>query len=276
MLGYMSASKLPLLLSVAVALAACSQRTLVLVDLCFDGGAVCPKDGIDAESLTSLRRGLVGLWHFDERVGDTTALDSSGNGNHATLVGLDPTLAWVTGRLDGALNTGGIGYAQVPDSASIDGITDQVTLSAWVYFDGVILTADDYGTAISRQVGSTTLQYYHLSLHQGAHPTLFIGPTTSVPEASPTTTAVVAQKRWTHLAGTYNGSLATLYVDGVEFGSVAISGTFTIDTTPLILGGNGNTVGVTERFPGRIDEVSLYNRALSPDEIALLATAPVF
>jgi hypothetical protein len=42
------------------------------------------------------------------------------------------------------------------------------------------------------------------------------------------------------------------------------------------LGGNGNAGAVTEWFPGRLDEIALYNRALSPDEIRLLATAVAF
>jgi hypothetical protein len=223
-----------------------------------------------------LLRGLVGLWHLDDRVGSTTVGDSSGNRNHGVLMGLDPTLSWVAGRLGGALAIGPDGYVSVADSASINGIIDQVTLSAWVYFDGVISVADGYGTAISRQIGATNEQYYHLSLHQPGNPTLFVGMSANLPAARPTTSKTVAQKTWTHLAGTYDGSLATLYVDGVDVGSVSISGTFPIDTTPVILGGNGNAATVTERFPGIIDEVALYNRALSPDEIRLLATAVAF
>jgi hypothetical protein len=55
------------------------------------------------------------------------------------------------------------------------------------------------------------------------------------------------------------------------------SGTFQPDTTPLVLGGNGNsTQGITERFPGRIDELMLYRRALSPAEVKQLADGALF
>ena len=57
---------------------------------------------------------------------------------------------------------------------------------------------------------------------------------------------------------------------GVDFG------VFPIDTRPVILGGNGNAAAVTELFPGIIDEEALYNRALTPDEIGLLAAAVAF
>jgi hypothetical protein len=58
----------------------------------------------------------------------------------------------------------------------------------------------------------------------------------------------------------------------------AVSGSFAADTTPIILGGNGNdATGVpTELFPGRIDELMLYGRALDDTEIAELAAGALF
>ncbi|MGA7743135.1 MAG: LamG domain-containing protein [Polyangia bacterium] len=279
MSGYTSASRPLILLGF---LAACSPRTLTLVDLYSDGGHHpssldgSPGDVSGAASTASLLSGLVGLWHFDDPVGSKVAHDSSGNGNDGTLVGLDPAQAWVEGRLNGALDTNGIGYASVADSASIDSITTQVTVSAWVYFDGVISVADGYGTALSRQIGTTDEQYYHLSLYQDGTPTLFIGFSASIAAARPQASQQVAQTTWTHMAGTYDGNLAVLYVNGVEVNSRSISGVFPRDTRPVILGGNGNAAVVTELFPGRIDEEALYNRALTANEIQLLATPVAF
>jgi hypothetical protein len=187
------------------------------------------------------------------------------------LVGLDPALAWVSGHQGDALATSGVGYATVADSASIDSITTQVTVSAWVYFDGVISVADGYGTALSRQIGVTLEQYYHLSLYRDGTPTLFIGVGANT-AARVTAPQVISPRHWTHLAGTYDGSQAVLYVDGMVAGSRSISGDFPLDTTPVILGGNGNRLLTTELFPGRLDDAALYSRALSPDEIRLLAT----
>jgi Concanavalin A-like lectin/glucanases superfamily len=280
MLGYTSLSKSALKLIFLGTVAACSPRTLTLVDLFTDGGLTPPSiDGnpqetSDGATIAGLSRGLVGLWHLDDVVGSTVASDSSGNGNDATLVGLDPALAWVPGRQGGALAPNGLGYASAADSASIDSITAQVTLAAWVYFDGVIPV--DYGTAISRQIRTTNEQYYHLSLYQDGTPTLFIGFSASIAAARPTAPQPVVSRHWTHLAGTYDGALAIIYVDGVAAGSRSITGVFPRDTTPVILSGNGNAGAVTEFFPGRLDEIVLYNRALSPDEIKLLATPVAF
>ncbi len=59
----------------------------------------------------------------------------------------------------------------------------------------------------------------------------------------------------------------------------ALTGRFVSDTTPFILGGNGNGAGdtnVTERFPGRIDEIMLYRRALSAAEVMQLHDGVLF
>jgi hypothetical protein len=216
----------------------------------------------------------VGLWHFDDGVGSQVARDSSGNSNHGTLVGLDPAQAWVAGRWGGALATNGVGYATVPQSASISAIATGVTVSAWVYLDGVI-AANGFGVAIARQVRLTDLQYYHLSLTTGGVPSLSIGLSPKVIPFQALATTPIAPRTWTHLAGTYDGKVAVLYVDGVTIDSTSYAGLFNPDSiTPVLLGANGGNAGTGDCFPGRIDEIALYDRALSPEEIRLLATAP--
>jgi len=69
-----------------------------------------------------------------------------------------------------------------------------------------------------------------------------------------------------------------MYVDGKEVLNQKLTGLFAADTTPFILGANGNGVdmGITERFPGKIDEIMLYRRALSATEIAQLHDGALF
>jgi len=105
---------------------------------------------------------------------------------------------------------------------------------------------------------------------------LFI--TTEVGYVAPSAPDPVAQNTWVHLAGTYDGATVRLYVDGVEVANQPLTGSFAHDRTPVILGGNGNDAsGVpTELFPGRIDELMLFGRALGADEIARLAAGATF
>ena len=240
-----------------------------------DSGATTDA-GLMGSPSTALLDNLVGYWRLDDAAGSTAAHDSSGRMNDGVLHALDPSTAWVDGRSHGALAIAHAGWGQVAPSPSIDAIADRVTLSAWVDLEGTIGSADSWGTALSRQTGTSTEQHYHLSLFVDERPTLFLITTAGyvVVKASATAPRGV----WTHLAGVYDGVVARLYVDGVEVASQPLTGTFAPDTTPVILGGNGNDASdvPTELFPGRLDEIMLYARALSAAEISQLAAGVLF
>jgi hypothetical protein len=254
----------------AVAFAAgCSTRTWQVVDPnppdpCADGGCFPP----------GLLDGLVGYWRLDDGTGKT-ARDSSGRGNDGTLYQLDAT-AWTAGRAGGGLRIDNTGWVGVVPSPSLDAITNKITVSAWIYYDGSITMADLWGTALSREIGTGVEQHYHLSLYMDGRPSLFI--TTTSATALLQAGSSVPKTTWVHLAGTYDGTEARLYVDGTLAASQPIGNDFASDNTPLILGGNGNDAsGVpTELFPGRLDEIMLYGRALSATEIGQLHAGALF
>jgi hypothetical protein len=245
--------------------AGCSGKTIVAVDpypCSSDDTTGCPPGLLDD---------LVGYWRLDDAPGSATAQDGSGWGNDGTLVGLDPTAAWMSGGpAGGFLAPEAKGYVKVAPSASIDSVTDQVTVAAWIYIEGTIAT---YATAISRQIGGGYGQHYHLSVNDQQLAGLFI-TTPATGQVFITSPTAVAQQTWVHLAGTYDGSRAHLFVDGAEVNSAPITGPFATETDPLILAGNGNAAdnAVSELVPGRLDEVMLYRRALGSDEIARLAS----
>jgi hypothetical protein len=231
-------------------------------------GGCTPRKIIAVDPLSDLADGLIGYWRLDDAPGSATARDLSGFGNNGTLMGLDPSVAWVPGGPEGsALSVQAKGYVAVAPSASIDSITDQVTLAAWMYLDGTIA---DYATAISRQIKTGYGQHYHLSVNVDSQPALFITTTTDGQKVlfAPDT---VPQRTWVHIAGTYDGSVSILYVSGVEVLRLATSGPFAAETTPVVLAGNGNADTVSELFPGQLDEIMLYRRALTAGQIARLA-----
>ena len=81
---------------------------------------------------------------------------------------------------------------------------------------------------------------------------------------------------WTHLAVTYDGTTLRLYVNGVLRSSTAASGGIAASTAPLRIGGNTVfSVPGTEYFAGLIDEVRIYNRALSAAEITADMNTPL-
>ena len=77
---------------------------------------------------------------------------------------------------------------------------------------------------------------------------------------------------WTHVALTYDGATMRLYVNGVQAASQAQTGAIETNSNPLRIGGN---VPYGEYFQGRIDEVRVYNRALSQAEIQTDMNTPV-
>ena len=260
--------------TLCLAAAACSQRLLIAVDPAPPDP--CASGSTDAAGCvpTGLLDGLVGYWKLDDGAGSATARDSSGQGNNGSLIAVNAETEWVPGKSGTALELGGAGWVNVAPSTSIDGIVDQVTVAAWIYLDGTI---NRYGTAASRQIGSGIQQHYHVSLNSDVKPNLFI--TTGLDDVALLTAPnAVAPRTWIHLAGTYDGMNARLYVNGVEAAFQSLSGTFAPDTTPVIIGGNGNDAsGVpTELFPGRLDEVMLYHRALSATEIGRLHAGTLF
>ena len=224
---------------------------------------------------TGLLDNLIGYWRLDDGAGSAVTYDSSGRGNEGALHDVDPNNAWVAGRSQAALELGHAGWVQVAPSPSIDSIKDRITVSAWVYLESVIASGG-WGTALSRQTGTGPYQHYHLALYSEAQPSLFLITMDGYALIRPAET--VPMGVWTHLAGVYDGTVAHLYVNGVEVGRQALTGMFGRDTTPVILGGNGNDAsGVpTELFPGRVDELMLYARALSATEIAQLAAGALF
>ncbi|MES1210566.1 MAG: LamG domain-containing protein [Pseudomonadota bacterium] len=243
--------------------AACDARRIVAVEPfpCGDGGI---------SGCVGLLDALVGFWRLDDPAGASTVRDFSGQANDGTLLGLDPAVAWVPDGPEGrALAPQGKGYVLVPQSNSINMVTMAVTVAASIYIDGPIT---DYATAISRQIGTSYGQLYHLSINSGMAPTLFITTPTSGQVYISNGAVTIPQKTWVHIAGTYDGTTARLFMDGAEIASSSVLGPFALETNPVILSGNGNASGpdYTERIPGRLDDVMLYHRALSAGEIARL------
>jgi hypothetical protein len=212
--------------------------------------------------------GLIGFWRFEEGDG-TKAADSSGNGNAGTLRGDD--LAWVDGR--------GTGHAlEIPNSnnhgvtvnasPSIDSIRSAFTIAAWIYRteerDGVASILMRRSTGIS--------EYFGLALTADGMPRGYLN--SHLMPAPPTLTGPdpIPVGQWVHLAMTYNGATMHLFANGTDIGNVAVTTTIMGQKTFLCIGCGQNADNVvTEPLSGRLDDLRLYQRALSAAEINLLA-----
>jgi Concanavalin A-like lectin/glucanases superfamily/Domain of unknown function (DUF1929)/Bacterial Ig domain/Kelch motif len=209
--------------------------------------------------------GLVAAYGFNETSG-TTVSDVSGNNNNGTLgSGVTRT---TQGKFGGALVFNGSSMATIPDAASLD-LTTGMTLEAWVF---PTVNANNWSTAIMKeQPGDLVYTLYAGS--PGNQPAVVFNTSTSSssqqgfvgPSALPLNT-------WSHLAATYSGSTLSLYVNGALVASQAFTGSIITSTSALRIGGNGVW---NEYFTGRIDEVRIYNRALTLAEIQTDINTPV-
>ena len=97
----------------------------------------------------------------------------------------------------------------------------------------------------------------------------FFGGCTSAAWVFLDSTVVLKKFTWTHVASTYNGSTLTVWVNGVRAGSSAVTGRTCSNNNPLVVGAKIYPAkGILEAFwDGRLDDVRIYNRALSASEI---------
>lgn len=203
---------------------------------------------------TSVRADIVGLWHLDEGSG-STASDSSGNGNDGTLVG-EPN--WVAGLFDNALDFDGVSdYVQVPDDPNLN--IAEGTWEAWINFGAIPSVVGDPMNPLAK-----ANQYWiHAPTDDSIQVKVGVGGLRYVATTAP---AFIEPDVWYHVAGTYDGETLELYVDGqLEDSNTVPSGD--IDTTDANLA-IGTWSTPADFFQGIIDEVRIWDEALSADDIS--------
>jgi hypothetical protein len=212
--------------------------------------------------------GLVAAYAFDDGSG-TTATDGSGSGNHGVIANATWTVA---GRYGNALAFNGTSsWVTVNDSASLH-LTTGMTLEAWIF--PLSLPAANCSTpdcAWRDVVVKETDRYYieaSSDLNQqpeaggifvsGKH--IVFGP------------APLAIAAWTHLAVTYDAATVRFYVNGALVAASPQPSPLTSSNEPLRIGGDSV---YNQFFHGTIDEVRVYNRALTGAEIGGDMSAPI-
>jgi glucose/arabinose dehydrogenase/PKD repeat protein len=197
--------------------------------------------------------GLVAAYGFDEASG-AGVVDGSGNGLNGTLTGATRSTG---GRFGSALSFDGVNdWVTVPDANALD-LTTGLTMSAWVNPTAI---GSIYRTVLMKEQPGGLI--YTLYAGEGTgKPSAHIFTTSEQRASGPTNTA---PNTWTHLASTWDGTTLRTYVDGIQVGTRAVGGTLRTSTGVLRIGGTGVWA---EWFAGRIDEVRIYNRALTGAEL---------
>src|SRR5882672_9206645 len=195
--------------------------------------------------------GLVAAYAFNEGSG-TTVADISGNNNNGTIT----AATWTTaGKFGNALAFNGTSArVTVPNAASLQ-LTTGMTLEAWVFPTAAL-------TGWQAIVDKTVDGYYLMASTDQNRPAA--GGTWVGGNQNTYGPSVLAVNAWTHLAATFDGATVRLFVNGVQVASQAQTTALASTTGTLQIGGDSYP---NEFFAGRIDEVRIYNRALSAAEI---------
>lgn len=199
-------------------------------------------------------KSLVGYWKFDEGEG-RIAKDSSPNKNN----GLIYNAGWVKGKTGYALEFNGKdSYADCGNNANMNGATDEITIECWVRLD--VINTEYYPIIIGKGDGTSG---YRLAQNIGTPEILFNVTDSGGNYTDITPTYPVKPGEWNHIALTVKGKDAKVYANGNLYLAYALK-------AGGVKQGEGNlTMGSAAGawFKGALDEVDIYNKALTAEEI---------
>jgi len=204
-------------------------------------------------SCTAIPSGAIS-WYRAESNG----VDSAGP-NFATANG---GAAYTTGNVGQAFSLNGTtAYLSAPDNSTLR--PSSLTLEAWVWFTSIPST----GVIVSKTAGSAASDSF-LVWYQGGALHGAVG-NTSGPGTIVDYTWTPSLNTWYHIAFTSDaaGQAETLYVNGTLVGAATNTTSIGYDANPLLIGAEVENSVTQYFFPGRIDELTIYNRALSATEI---------
>jgi hypothetical protein len=229
----------------------------------------------DSKAVTqkAVSTAIVLFYRFDTDT-TTTIKDSSASALHGTLVNADPATAFVAGAPGKKKGLNLVAsqrqYVSVPEGNPID--VNRYTLAAWVRYTGVQTPDTLDRWEVMEKAGA-----YWLNIRTNGHIRaggFYGGCANSQYWKFFDSTGVVPTNTWTHVAATYNGSKLTVYINGVASGSLMVTGTTCSNDEPLAVGAkNAPAKDLLEAFwDGQLDDVRIYNKALTATRIAALAS----
>ena len=221
---------------------------------------------------------LLGWWKLDDGTG-TITVDSSGNGIDGVFVG-DPE--WVAGKFGSGLSFDGQGGERV-SIGNLDVDAGGISLACWFFADTLDTPGQDprmiskafgggtddhiWMMSSSRQGGEKRLRF-RLKTNDGGAVTTLIGDQGAGVRVLPV-------GEWAHAAATWDGTTMRVYINGIETGSADRGGT-AVFTDPAVGAAFGNQpVGGENRpWDGVLDDVRIYTKALTVDEIGKVIQGP--
>jgi len=212
--------------------------------------------------------GMVAWYRMNGNANDTAALGGFNNPSATNAI------SFVAGKVGQGVTFGTGGYIDIPHSPAL--ANQQFTIDAWVKPNGPGPNNDFWGSVIvqkglSLPVGHTDQS---VSIWWSAQQNKFIFGFGNSSTDRIVSSSTFPPGAFYHVAATYDGKTFKLYVNGALEGQMALSKTITYDSSiPWTIGSTAapfRAVGYPRTFNGVIDEVEIFNRALSAAEIQSL------
>ena len=208
-----------------------------------------------------INEGLIGWWMLDEGTG-TAVADSSGAGHDGFFV--DSMPEWVPGMYGKALKFDGTNKVEIPDHQDFH-LTDSMSVTLWM------LPEAEQTNSAKLFIKQKTGQYPYSLQYDDSAQGLFATVNASTRyDTGPHIPNFPGE--WAHMCFTFDGSILILYKDGEEVASANTSGDLQQNDLSLSI---GCRLDYDQNFNGIIDDVRLFNRALTPEEIKLFMVPPI-
>lgn len=204
--------------------------------------------GQDEYARAVLADGPIGYWRLNETSGHV-AVDSSGHGRHGFYQGAEAQ--GTPGGLASGDNAARITVGSYVSLPGFWGGGPALSIEAWVRVDGI---TGDFQAVVS----PNDLSVAHLQIHTGGATAFYTSSGFALLPNIPPAVGV-----WKHLVIVGASGASRLYVDGQLVGSNSLG--FSSITPGSLLIGRGYVNG--RRFDGLIDEVSIYDQALSQEQV---------
>jgi predicted alpha-1,2-mannosidase len=216
-------------------------------------------------NISLVTSGIQGWWRLDEGTG-TIASDSSGSGNDGTISGAQ----WTAGISDNALQflrSDNNDYVNVGAKSSLEGFTDGLTISAWINpssypQNGEIVKKDlVYLLRVNTQENDSNVAFMVWDSNGVKH-------VDNVPDG------IFALSSWSLITATWDGYNMRIYKNAVQVaGCDALFDNLATSSDNFFI---GNDPVHQEGFDGSIDEVMVFSRALTDNDISYLYNHPGF
>jgi Leucine-rich repeat (LRR) protein len=214
--------------------------------------------------------GLVGWW-----AGDGSTADFAGTNNASLVSGAAVTAAGQVGN--GFTFDGAASYVQIPDAPALK--PANLTVETWVKFASLTSTvsgapAGEQYMVFKQNTRVGNFEGYYLGKTRISSTDRFTFQVSSAAGASIELDSVtsIAAGVWYHVAAVRGSNFAQLYVNGALEAQASVSFAQDYGTQPLYFGTSGQSYW-DGKLNGMLDEVSLYNRALSSNEVAAVFAA---